>query len=614
MSEVDGGSDGDNPNNGIVNNIPVTVDPGETDSGNNFVDERRGNISGSVTDQDGNPLGGVSITLVDSNGNPVGSPIQTNPDGTYQFNNVAPGNYNVIETNLPNYGDVSEVDGGDDSDNPDNGIVNNIPVTVDPGEADTGNDFVDFLFQPSIDLIKTAGNAADGTTLTTLAGNVTYTYKVSNTGNVALTNVTVVDDNGTAGDTSDDFTVGTISSLGVGAMETLTATRNITVDTTNLATATGTTPTNGTVDDTDDAVVDVIAPAINLIKTAGSAADGTILQTTAGNVTYTYKVTNIGDTTLTNVTVVDDNGTAGDTSDDFTVGTISSLGVGAMETLTATRNITADTTNIATATGTTPLGGTVNDTDDAVVDVIPPPIDAPGVRTPGFWGADKWQKFWDGIQGNEPSQAGQANFPTGDLFYSPYTNSAQPGKVLDPVTGTYQTGVLIGDYNRNGMTDGGENTLFYTTAQAVQIINASNNVQGSDKRYTLDRSLVASWLNYLAGNPIDTANPTDKDVRYYINEAIDWLQALTPDQNSNGKGDGYLHGLTGNETPNSQTPQIPASSAYWNSGITSASGLPSPYNSNTNVLYPIDAGNTIHTALDNYNNTGAGADGAFPGG
>jgi hypothetical protein len=176
-----------------------------------------------------------------------------------------------------------------------------------------------------------------------------------------------------------------------------------------------------------------------------------------------------------------------------------------------------------------------------------PAITPPGVRTPGFWQNTQWQKFWDGIQGNEPPQAGTPNFPTGDLFYPPYTNSAVPGKVQDPLTGQYQTGVLIGDYNRNGTTDAGEDTLFYTREQALQIVDSSQHPKGQqqDQRYTLGRSLVAAWLNYLAGNPIDTANPNDKDARYYINEGIDWLQALTPDENTpkDGKGDGALHQL-----------------------------------------------------------------------
>jgi hypothetical protein len=53
---------------------------------------------------------------------------------------------------------------------------------------------------------------------------VTYTYVVTNTGTVALSNVAVVDDNGTPTYPNDDFTVGTVASLAPGASATLTAT------------------------------------------------------------------------------------------------------------------------------------------------------------------------------------------------------------------------------------------------------------------------------------------------------------------------------------------------------------------------------------------------------
>ncbi|OBQ17337.1 MAG: hypothetical protein AN481_18935, partial [Aphanizomenon flos-aquae LD13] len=81
----------------------------------------------------------------------------------------------------------------------------------DPTNA-VGN-FGNQQFNPSIEVIKTAGDATDGATLTTLAGNVTYSYKVRNMGDVVLSNVTVKDDNGTPGNPSDDFIVGTIASL-----------------------------------------------------------------------------------------------------------------------------------------------------------------------------------------------------------------------------------------------------------------------------------------------------------------------------------------------------------------------------------------------------------------
>ncbi|OKH38898.1 hypothetical protein NIES2101_35770 [Calothrix sp. HK-06] len=231
---------------------------------------------------------------------------------------------------------------------------------------------------------------------------------------------------------------------------------------------------------------------------------------------------------------------------------------------------------------------------------------APGVRTPGFWQNSEWQKFWDGIQGNEPAQKLESNFADSDLLFAPYTNSAQPGKALDPVTGQYTTGLLVGDFNRNGKTDAGEDTLFYSVPQALQMVDASQHTKG-DKRYDLGRSLIAGWLNYLAGNPIDTASTTDKDARYYIKEGINWLQALTPDENGDKKGDGALSNMTGS---NVNSPLVNS----WSLGISSASSLPSPYSSNTNVLFGLDAGSVINTNLDNYNNGRGLADNVYYGG
>jgi uncharacterized repeat protein (TIGR01451 family) len=255
-----------------------------------------------------------------------------------------------------------------------------------------------------------------------------------------------------------------------------------------------------------------------------------------------------------------------------------------------------------TATVTAPSDFTDTNLENNTATDIDTIMAAPGVHNAHFWQNTKWQKSWDGIQGNEHSQKTRPNFPDSDLLLSPYTNSARSGKVLDPITRRYGVGLLIGDYNHNGKTDKKENTLFYTRAQALQIVDSSMHPNNRDTRYILGRDLVTSWLNYLAGNSIDTPNSKDQDARDYINEGIHWLQALTPDQNRDGKGDGYLQGLTGNETSNSRTPQILARSSYWKSGISSASNLPNSYKSNTDVLYPIDAGISIHTHLDNYNN------------
>jgi hypothetical protein len=81
-------------------------------------------------------------------------------------------------------------------------------------------------------------------------------------------------------------------------------------------------------------------------------------------VTYTYVVTNTGDTTLLNVSVDDDKlGHVGD---------IPSLAPGQSVTLTkdAVLGEAGQLTNIGTAVGTDQLGAQVQDTDDETVSVI----------------------------------------------------------------------------------------------------------------------------------------------------------------------------------------------------------------------------------------------------
>lgn len=212
-------------------------------------------------------------------------------------------------------------------------------------------------------------------------------------------------------------------------------------------------------------------------------------------------------------------------------------------------------------------------------------IVAPGVRTPGFWGSSTWSKFWDGVASNEPRQCRTKGFPVGDLLFAPYKSGAQ-GTQRDPVTGTDGAGLLIGDWNRNGITDTGEQTIFYSSLEALKIINASTKTKNGDMRYTIGRSLNAAWLNYVAGNPVDTATNGDRDARHWINAGIQWLGTHTPDENGDRFGDGSLTSLA--------SPAIRASSSAWST--------------------PITGGNAIHTSLDRYNNgLGGLADGLFSG-
>jgi uncharacterized repeat protein (TIGR01451 family) len=123
--------------------------------------------------------------------------------------------------------------------------------------------------------------------------------------------------------------------------------------------------------DSDDEDVTPQLPDIELIKTAGDAADGDVFETTPGAVTYTYEVTNDGPLPLSDVTVTDDAGTPADTSDDYEADCPqTTLAVGESMTCTFTIDVLADTVNVAVARGVSPEGNPVEDDDDAEVVIL----------------------------------------------------------------------------------------------------------------------------------------------------------------------------------------------------------------------------------------------------
>ena len=112
-------------------------------------------------------------------------------------------------------------------------------------------------------------------------------------------------------------------------------------------------------------------PAIRLIKTAGTAANGTVFATTAGPVQYKYLVTNTGPLPLVNVTVTDDAGTPPVSGDDFfATCPKTTLAVAESMTCTFTRAVAVDTINVAVAHGVTAGGNPVQDVDDAAVVIL----------------------------------------------------------------------------------------------------------------------------------------------------------------------------------------------------------------------------------------------------
>jgi len=88
-------------------------------------------------------------------------------------------------------------------------------------------------------------------------------------------------------------------------------------------------------------------------------------------VTYTYQITNTGDTTLTNVTVMDDNGTPGINNDDLTICTNLIIEAGATTSCVRNAVLFVTTTIVATVTGQDPLGNGIVDNNSTTVIVKP---------------------------------------------------------------------------------------------------------------------------------------------------------------------------------------------------------------------------------------------------
>jgi gliding motility-associated-like protein/uncharacterized repeat protein (TIGR01451 family) len=208
------------------------------------------------------------------------------------------------------------------------------------------------IFNCDISLSKTSN-----VTSVDAAGDViTYTLTVKNTGNVTLTNVTVADPL-----TGLSQNVGTLTP---GASQSVTT--NYTVsqsdvdrgEVLNVATVTGQGPDQTTVRSEDDALVSAIQnPAID-VEITDNDAD---ISEDGQEIDYTITVTNTGNVTLTNVTVVDSK-----TGTVVNVGTLSpgeSKQVEPVYTVTQEDVDRGSVSNEATATGESPNEGDDNPTD-----------------------------------------------------------------------------------------------------------------------------------------------------------------------------------------------------------------------------------------------------------
>ncbi|MDQ7250414.1 DUF7507 domain-containing protein [Dongia sedimenti] len=337
-----------------------------------------------------------SGTLSDANGNGVADPGETI---TYTY--IVTNTGNVTLTDVTVTDDPATVAGGSQMLGPgesytftgtytataggiENGSVTSGPATVG-GTDTTGNPVAGtsgetttvppnvtaalslVASEPVVDDANGNGHADAGET-------ISYSYQVTNTGNVTLTDVTVSDE--LVSESGGPQALATISedpqSLPAGARFTFHATYAVTqanIDAgfvTRTATASGTDPVGTVVTSTPATAATQLSQSSGLsIEKTGTLIDanGNGVVDPGETITYTYLVTNTGNVTVTGVTVTDDPATVADEPQ--------TLAPGESYTFTGTYTATAggidngSVSSTATVGGTDPSGNSLEGTSNA---------------------------------------------------------------------------------------------------------------------------------------------------------------------------------------------------------------------------------------------------------
>ena len=192
------------------------------------------------------PLPGVMVTLVDAQGNTVTDDRDlpytavTGADGAYLFRGVRPGTY-AVAFSAPAAYTLTTADSGTDDEidsDPAAATGRTALFTIRGGRVNLTHD-AGFVIAPdanaAVSLVKTADSAPDGEPLEVSSGDtVVYSYTITNTGSVALRDLTLTDDK--LGDIAElaDLV------LAPGESVVLTAEAMLLRDTVNIATVTGT--------------------------------------------------------------------------------------------------------------------------------------------------------------------------------------------------------------------------------------------------------------------------------------------------------------------------------------------------------------------------------------
>ena len=202
---------------------------------------------------------------------------------------------------------------------------------------------------------------------------IDYTFVVTNTGNVPLSNVTVNDKKLDAPATCNPTTLAPNASVTCTGQHTVTQADLDAGEVTNVATATGTPPGGDPTTSPEDEVT-VPGPAPEPGLTIEKTADVEEVSAVGDVITYTFVVKNTGNVTLSSITINDDKLDAPAQCSALPLEPGQSVECTGTHTVTQADLDAGSIKNVATATGTPPGGDpTTSPEDDVTVPAVPKP-------------------------------------------------------------------------------------------------------------------------------------------------------------------------------------------------------------------------------------------------
>ncbi|MCM5663079.1 DUF7507 domain-containing protein [Galbibacter mesophilus] len=257
------------------------------------------------------------------------------------------------------------------------------PADTDPdGDPENDPTETEIIADPSIKLVK-AGveNDEDGDNCTDVGETITYTFTVTNDGNVSLSTINLTDNlsglgpiNFVSGDTDSDSVLDVTETWVYNANYTIQQADLDLGSIANNALVSGISPAGNTVDDisgtatTNDTATTIdfcLNPEITFVKTSVTNDGGDGRMDAGDTIEYTFTVTNTGNVTVDNILI--DDPQIGITNLSLVPSSLASGETGtvtAVYTITQNNLNTGSVTNEAIATGQDPDGDDVTDTSD----------------------------------------------------------------------------------------------------------------------------------------------------------------------------------------------------------------------------------------------------------